>query len=179
MASNDTKPARGVKAAAEINSGAASSAAEKSEKYAADVASAAFSYPKFEVPEVIRSFAEQGLTQSREAYGRVKAAAEEATDVLEESFETTRASLRDVQFKALDAAKANADASFDFARQFLTATSFADAVQLQTSFLRERFDALAEYSKDVQGAMTKVGAEATKPAKVLFDRAMSQTKSAA
>src|SRR5687768_4418281 len=35
-------------------------------------ADAAFTAPSFEVPEVFRSVAEQGLTQTREAYGRMK-----------------------------------------------------------------------------------------------------------
>ena len=35
---------------------------------------AAFAYPKFEVPELVRSFAEEGMKQTREAYARVKSA---------------------------------------------------------------------------------------------------------
>ena len=102
----------------------------------------------------------------------------EATDLLEESFETTRDSLRDVQFKALDAAKNNADATFDFMRKLLTVTSVADAVQVQSTFARERFEALVDYSKDVQTVMTKATTEAAKPARALFDRAVSQSKAA-
>jgi phasin family protein len=84
--------------------------------------------------------------------------------------------MRDVQFKALDAAQANAEATFEFARKLLTVTSVSDALQLQSSFARERFEALVDYSKNVQSTLTKVGTEATKPAKVMFDRAMSQSK---
>ena len=139
---------------------------------------AAFSFPNFEVPEIVRSFTEQGLNQTREAYARMKSAAEEATDMLEDSLETTRESVREVQFKALDMAKANTDAAFEFMRQLLTTTSVADAVQLQTAFARERFEALVDYSKDVQATMTKAGAEAAKPAKAMFEKAMSAAKAA-
>src|SRR5688572_17343616 len=107
MANTDAK-SRAAKAAAgtaEKTTAAARSATQ-------DMTDAAFAYPKMEVPEVFRSFAEQGLTQTREAYARMKAAAEETTDLLEESFETTRDGVREAQLKVLDAAQANAEATF-------------------------------------------------------------------
>ena len=51
-------------------------------------------------------------------------------------------------------------------------------MQLQTAFARERFEALVDYSKDVQATLTKVGTEASKPAKAIFDKAMSAAKAA-
>ncbi|HYD15509.1 MAG TPA: phasin [Hyphomicrobium sp.] len=174
MANTETK-ARAAKAAADTTAKATASAAKSATN---DVVDAAFAYPQFEVPEMFRSFAEQGLTQTRDAYARLKAAAEETTDILEESFETTRDNVREVQFKALDVARENADATFELVRKMLTVTSVADAVQLQTAFARERFEAFVDYSKDVQATWTKVGTEAAKPAKALFDRALSQAKAA-
>ena len=170
MANTETKTARATRAAAASTSKAADAAKE--------MADAAFEYPRFEVPEVFRSFAEQGLTQTREAYGRMKAATEEATGVLEESFETTRESFREVQFKTLDLAKANADATFDLVRQLLTVTSVTDALQLQAAYARERFEAFVDYSKEVQPVLSKAGMEATKPAKIMFDRTLSQASAA-
>jgi len=170
MATTENK-ARSAKAAAETT--------EKTMKSAAkDFSSAAFSLPNFEVPEMFRSFTEQGMTQTREAYARIKSAAEDATDMLEDSMASTRDGLRDAQFKALEVAKANTDAAFDLFKQLLTTTSVADAVQLQTTFARERFEAMVDYSKDVQATITKVGAEASKPAKAIFDKAMSAAKAA-
>ena len=167
MANSETKAARGTK----LGSGAARSATK-------DMADAAFAYPSFEMPVAFRSFAEQGLSQTREAYARVKAATEEATGLMEESFEATRENVREVQFKALDAAQANAEATFDLFRKLLGTTSVADAIQLQTAFARERFEAFVDYSKDVQSSLSKVGVEVAKPAKTLFDRAVTQAKAA-
>lgn len=141
-------------------------------------ATEAFTYPKFEVPEIVRSFAEQGLKQSREAYARVKDAAEEATDMLEDSLETGRKTVQEAQFKALDMAKANTDASFEFMRKMLAASSLSDVMELQTTFARDRFDALMAYSKDMQEMMSKAGAEASEPAKAMIEKAMSFAKAA-
>jgi phasin len=185
MANTEPKATRAARAgaeAAEKTTGATVEAVEKvaakTKSAAKEMADAAFAYPKFEVPEMFRSFAEQGLSQTRDAYARMRAAAEEATDIIEESFETTRDSVRDVQLKALDVAKSNTDAAFDLFRQLLTVTSVADAVQLQSTFARERFEAMVDYSKDVQSTLSKVGAEASKPAKAIFDRALSYSKAA-
>jgi phasin len=145
---------------------------------AKDASDAAFAYPKFEVPELVRSFAEQGLKQTREAYARAKSAAEEATDLLEDSLETNRKSMREAQFKALDIAKANTDATFELMRQLLTASSISEAIQLQTAFARERFEALVDYSKDAQEMMSKAGADAGRPAKAIFDKTLSFAKAA-
>jgi phasin len=165
MATTD-KSARTAKAGAET--------AEKTARTAAaDLRDAVFTYPKFEVPEMFRSFAEQGMAQTRDAYAKMKNAAEEATDLVEESFETARAGVREVQFKALDAAKANADATFDLVRQLLNVTSIADAVQVQATFARQRFEAFVDYSKDMQTMLSKVSSEATKPAKTLFDKTLN------
>lgn len=147
-------------------------------KSAAKEAAAAFSFPTFEVPEMFRSFSEQGMNQTREAYARMKNAAEDATDILEESLETARETFRDAQFKAIDLAKANTDATFDLFRKLLTTTSVGDALQLQTAFARERFEALVDYSKDVQATITKVGSEASKPAKAMLDKALNLAQAA-
>ena len=153
----------------------ATEAATKSAKEAID---AAFAYPNLEVPEAFRSFAEEGMKQTREAYARAKNAAEEATDLLEDSIETNRKSVREAQFKALDMAKANTDATFELMRQLLTATSVSDAIQLQTAFARERFEAFVDYSKDMQDVMSKAGAEAGKPAKAVFEKSLGFAKAA-
>jgi hypothetical protein len=44
-----------------------------------------FEMPKFEVPPVFREFAEKGIAQAKENYEKCKSAAEQATDVLEDT----------------------------------------------------------------------------------------------
>jgi phasin len=174
MATTENK-AKAAKAAATDTAEKTASTAKSAAK---DFTSTAFSMPSFEMPELFRSFTEQGMTRTREAYARMKSAAEDTTDLLEDSLETTREGMREAQFKALDMAKANTDAAFDLFKQLLTTKSVADAVQLQTAFARERFEAMVDYSKDVQATLTKVGTEASKPARAMFDKAMNAAKAA-
>ena len=150
-----TKPARTAKAAAEKATSAAAETGCRGCDEGCD-------RRRLRLPEVrgagsVPLVRRAGMSQTREAYSRMKAAAEEATDLFEESFETTREGVREVQFKALDVVKENTDAALDLMRKLLTATSVADAVQLQTTFARERFEAMVDYSKDVQATWSKVG----------------------
>ena len=160
---------------------AAASAAttEKTATEAKKASEAVFGYPKFEVPEVMRSWAEQGLGQTREAYARMKTAAEEATDMMEGSMETSRESVRKAQFEALDLLKANTDATFELMRELLTVKSMSDVVQLNAAFARGRFEAVADYSKELQATINEAGAKASEPAKAIFEKALSATHKAA
>ena len=47
-----------------------------------------FDLPKLEVPAAFREIAEKSVAQAKDAYERVKAAAEEATDLLEDTYTT-------------------------------------------------------------------------------------------
>ncbi|WP_375571295.1 phasin [Ahrensia marina] len=131
-----------------------------------------------DVPEAFRDMAEKGVAQARENYAKVKAAAEEATDVLEESFETARANTLDLSTATMDAAKANIDAGFAFMKDFMAVKSVSEAVELQTAFARERFDASTAQAKDMQAKVTKMTEEASKPVKDAMAKSMEAFKAA-
>ena len=131
-----------------------------------------------DVPEAFRDMAEKGVAQARENYAKVKAAAEEATDVLEESFETARANTLDLSTATMDAAKANIDAGFAFMKDFIAVKSVSEAVELQTAFARERFDASTAQAKDMQAKVTKMTEEASKPVKDAMAKSMEAFKAA-
>jgi phasin len=129
-----------------------------------------------DVPEAFRDMAEKGVAQARENYAKVKAAAEEATDVLEESFENARANTLDLSTASIDATKANIDAGFAFLKDFMAVKSVSEAVELQTAFARERFDASSAQAKDMQAKLTKMTEEATKPVKDAVAKSMEAFK---
>ncbi len=136
----------------------------------------AFETKNVEVPEMFRSMAENGVSQARENYAQFKAKAEDATDMIEETFETAREGVMTLQHQTLDAAKQNTDAVFDFAKQLMGVTAVADAVQLQAKFAREQFEAFVDYSKDFQSSVTKVAEDAARPAKAALSQTVSSAK---
>lgn len=135
-----------------------------------------FDAPKFEVPELVREFAEKSVTQAREAYENVKTAAEEATDMMEDTYETVRKGVVDYNLKLIDQAQANTDRAFAFAKEFVGAKSFSDAVELQTKFAREQYESFAAQAKDLQELGVQLASESTGPMKEAWQRTTEKLK---
>ena len=79
-----------------------------------------FELPKVEIPTAFRDLAEKSVSQAKETYEKMKSAAEEATDVLEDTYATATKGVSDYGLKVIEAARANTNAAFDFASQLLT-----------------------------------------------------------
>ena len=128
--------------------------------------------PAMEVPEAMREFAEKGIAQAREGYAKMKSVAEDATDMIEDSYEAARQRVLDFNMKALDAAKANTDATFDYVKRMMTVRTLAEAVELQTSFAREQFDAYSAQAKDMQAHFQALAEDTTKPIQSAMEKSM-------
>jgi len=136
------------------------------------------SMPSMEMPAVFRDLAEKSISQARDAYTKMKTAAEEATDMVEGSYETAREGAYAMSVKALDAAKVNSDASFDFAMSLFGAKTFADMIELQTSFARKQFDTFGTQIKEFQDLTQKYVTEATKPVTAQVEKSFHDLKAA-
>src|SRR5215471_9644177 len=79
-----------------------------------------FDLPKVEVPAAFREIAEKSVAQAKDAYEKVKAATEEATDVLEDTYTTAMKGTVDYNLKLIEAARANANAAFDLASELVS-----------------------------------------------------------
>jgi phasin len=158
---------------------------EKTVKTAARKPSAAsltaepFAMQSVEVPAAVREFAEKGVAQAKETYEKMKSAAEEATDVLEDTYESTRKGVVAFNLKAIDAVKANSDATFAFARDIVAVKSLSEAIELQTAFTRKAFEAMTAQAKEFQELASKLATESSAPMKDAFQKATKDFKSAA
>ncbi len=112
----------------------------------------AFSFPtpSFEVPAAVREFAEKSVSQARDAYDKLKTAADDATGLVEETIESAREGAFAIGLKAVDAAKTNSDASFSFARELFGAKTMSDVIELQSTFARKQFDTFTSQFKEFQ-----------------------------
>ena len=82
-----------------------------------------FDIPKVEMPAAFREFAERGVAQAKDTYEKMKAAAEEATDVLETTYSTASKGAADYGLKVIEATRVNTNAAFDFYGELITAKS--------------------------------------------------------
>src|SRR5580658_4897669 len=71
-----------------------------------------FDIPKVEMPAAFREFAERGVAQAKDTYEKMKAAAEEATDVLETTYSTASKGAADYGLKVIEATRVNTNAAF-------------------------------------------------------------------
>ena len=132
----------------------------------------------FEVPVAFREFAEKGISQARDAYAKMKTAAEDTTEAVEDTFETARDGAFTMGSKAIDAAKANSDASFAFAKDLFGAKTFADVIELQTAFARQQFDTMSAQFKEFQELAQKVVTDTTKPMQAHVEKTFKEIKAA-
>src|SRR3954447_11466145 len=124
-----------------------------------------FEMPKMEVPAAFREFAEKGATQAKENYEKMKAAAEEATDVLEDTYATATKGAADYGLKLIEAARVNTNAAFDFYTELMTVKSFSEMVELSTGHARKQFEAVTGQTKELTALAQKVTSETTEPLK--------------
>ncbi|HEX2137183.1 MAG TPA: phasin [Microvirga sp.] len=132
----------------------------------------------FQVPVAVREIAERSIRQAKETYDRFKIAAEDATDVLEDTYATVTKGVTEVNLKALQVAQDNTNAAFDLARDLFGVKSFAEAVELHTTYLRGRFDANVAQAKELTALVNSIADDAARPAREGFERSMEQWKQA-
>jgi len=139
-------------------------------KRAAKAATPKFEAPKFhpsavEVPEMFRDMAEKSVEQAKEGYARMRSAAEEATDLVEDTYLTATRGATEFNLKAIEALRTNVNANFDYARELLAAKSFSEAVELSATHMRKQFETLTAQSKDFSSLAQKVATDTSEPIK--------------
>jgi len=134
---------------------------------------AKFEMPKFQIPAVempaaFRELAEKGLAQAKENYEKVKNAAEQATDMLEDTYSTASKGYCDYGLKVIEAARANSNATFDLVGEIITAKSYAEVVEKTTAYMRAQFEAMTAQAKELSEQAQKVAVDTAEPLKESF-----------
>ena len=131
-----------------------------------------FEIPKMEVPAAFREIAEKGVSQAKENYEKLKAAAEEATDVLEDTYSTASKGAADYGLKLIEVARANTNAAFDFANDLINVKSLAEVIELSTTHSRKQFEAMSAQAKELSALAQKVATDTAEPIKSGVNKAL-------
>lgn len=129
-----------------------------------------------EMPAAFRDYAEKSLEQVKGAYDQMKTAAEEATDVVEDTFATASKGMSDLNLKAIDMVKTNTDAGFEFWKSMFGVKSLSEAIELQSGYVRQQYEAAVAQSKDFSEAAQKVAQDTAKPMTEGVQKAMKEFK---
>lgn len=124
-----------------------------------------FELPKMEIPAAFREIAEKSVSQAKDNWEKMKAATEEATDLLENSYASAAKGAADYGLKLIEVSRTNTNAAFDFAGQIVTAKSLSEVVELATAHARKQFDTLTVQGKELTALAQKVATEASEPLK--------------
>ena len=133
-----------------------------------------FDMPKMEIPAAFREIAEKSVSTAKENYEKLKVAAEEATNVLEETYATATKGSTEYGLKLIDAARLNTNAAFDFFSEFITVKSLSEALELSTAHARKQFETVTEQGKELTSIAQKVATDAAEPIKAGVTKAFSK-----
>ena len=136
-------------------------------------------FPTFDASKAtdqIRTFAEKGLTQSKEAYAKMKSSAEEAQKAIETTYESAKTAGNEVSLKAIAALRANTELTLSHLESLLGVKSVSEFVELQTAFVRKGVEMSVEQAKDMQATTSKAAETVAKPIKGIFEKAVKELK---
>jgi hypothetical protein len=117
-----------------------------------------------QVPAAVRAAAQASVSQAKEAFARMKSATEAATGIFSETLEAIQLDGVSMTLKAIEVAKANADASFDFLAAYIGAKTIADGIKVQNAYARKQFDVFGVHLKDLEDAPQKAALDIAGPA---------------
>ena len=124
-----------------------------------------FEMPKMEMPSALREVAEKSIAQAKDQYEKIKNAAEEATDVLEDTYATASKGACGYGLKVIESARVNTNAAFDLFEKLTKTKSYSEAVELSTAYLREQFDTMTVQAKELAECAQKVATDTAEPIK--------------
>jgi phasin len=128
------------------------------------------------ISESYREFTEKGLGQSKEAYDKMKSAAEDATKTMEQTLETVQAGTVEMGLKAIDQIRANTEQSLSHLEALLGVKSVSEFIELQTSFLRSQSETAVDQAKVLQEASRKFVDDVAKPGKAAYEKVAKTLK---
>lgn len=118
---------------------------------------------RFEIPKELRSMAETGFKQAREAFEKFLAGAQAAAGSIEEHGATVRAGAKEIGAKAIAYAEKNVHASLDYAQSLVHAKDVSEVMRLHGEYVQAQMKALAEQASEIGQAVSKAAIDVTKP----------------
>ncbi|MDO9418298.1 phasin [Pararhizobium sp.] len=134
------------------------------------------SFDPAKITDSMREFAEKGAAQSKEAYAKMKTAAEDASKTVEATMESAQSSTVEIGLKAIEALRTNAENSLSHMEALLGVKSLSELFELQTGFIRKQAELAVEQAKSMQEATKKAAESVSQPAKAAAEKAISTFK---
>jgi phasin len=114
---------------------------------------------KMEAPQAMR----EPTGQAGATYEKTRAATTEASSAVHSAYSTAARGAMDCNAKAIEFARINSNATFDYATQLLGVKSPAEFLEVSTQHARKQFAVLSEQAKELTALGQKTLGEAAEP----------------
>jgi phasin len=125
-----------------------------------------------------RSFAEQGLAKSKEAYETMKSSMEEAQKSVETAVEAAQSQNSKLSLTAINAMRANSEAGFAHLEKLAGVKTLAEAFEVQSAFFRKQAEVAVDQAKEMQTVSKEAVDALSAPVKAATEKAMASIKAA-
>lgn len=150
-------------------------AAQKTET--ADV----FAFPAMDTApfaDQFRTFAEEGMAKSKEAYDQMKSSVEDAQKTMESTMETAQAQSSKISLTAINAMRANTEAGFAHLEKLVGVKTLAEAFEIQSAYVRKQAEMAVDQAKEMQTVSQDAFSALSAPVKEATEKAMASVKAA-
>ena len=134
-----------------------------------------FEFPKMEIPEAFRDFAEKSATQAKDFFEKARNSTEEANNLLEKTFATAAKGTTGYNLKLIEIAKINSAATFSFVQTLFSVTDFSQLIKLSTDHAREQVASLTEQTKELTAIAQDTLAQVSEPLKSEAGKALNKS----
>jgi phasin len=122
-----------------------------------------FEMPKFALPAAFQTVAENSVAQAKENTEKLKIAAEEMYNMLEDTYSRAAKGAVDCALKAVEVARVNTTTTFDLAGELMTLKLPLDVIAFTTAHARKQFDLVSMQNKEIWALAQKVATDAAEP----------------
>jgi phasin len=122
-------------------------------------------FEQFAMPEEVRAFVEQSVSQARTAFDGIAQAANQAVAQWKGQAEAARAGASEIAHKSMAFAELNMSSTFDFAQKLMHAKNPQEVMRLQSEFLSDQMRALSSQAQDLGQSAAKIVMDTAKPKK--------------
>ena len=129
-------------------------------------------FSKFALPGIGGN--EQVLARAREGFEKVKAASEEMTEALRETYSSNARSATDYGLKVFEISNANAASALDFLIHLCGSKSATDVFTLSAAQTRKAFDTASDQNRELWALTQKLATETGEPIRKHFTKVLHQ-----
>ncbi len=120
-------------------------------------------FEQFAIPNEMRAFAEQSVTQAREALDGFIQTANQAVGQFHSRAQAAHSGATEIARKSMAYAEQNVAAAFEFAQKLMQARDAAEVMRLKSEYLSRQMQALSSQVQQLGQSAAKIVVDAPKP----------------